>query len=114
MSSTVCYKCSRPGHFARECSAPGGRDGGGGGGGGGGGRDSFSRGREKCYKCNRFGHFARECKEESERCYRCNGEGHFAKDCPQVILDQTKNVFVGILRKYVNISNRRVFYFLEP
>lgn len=34
MSSTVCYKCNRTGHFARECSQGGGSGGGGGGFGG--------------------------------------------------------------------------------
>lgn len=66
MSSSVCYKCNRTGHFARECT-----QGGTGGGGGGAPRDSgFSRQREKCFKCNRTGHFARDCKEEADRCYR--------------------------------------------
>lgn len=74
MSASVCYKCNRPGHFARECQDGGGGGGGGGRHHGGGGRGDFRRGnREKCYKCNQQGHFARECKEDADRCYRCNG-----------------------------------------
>lgn len=78
-SSSICYKCNQPGHFARECSTPGG----GGGGRDSGSRGSYSRGRDKCHKCNKVGHYARDCKEEQARCYRCYGEGHFAKDCHQ-------------------------------
>ncbi|ERL88093.1 hypothetical protein D910_05482 [Dendroctonus ponderosae] len=79
-SSSICYKCNQPGHFARECSTPGGRDS---GGRGFSGSSSYSKNRDKCHKCNKVGHYARDCKEEQARCYRCSGEGHFAKDCHQ-------------------------------
>ena len=50
MSDTKCYKCGKPGHFARECRSEGGYNGGGysggfGGGSYGGGRGGFRGGR---------------------------------------------------------------------
>merc|ERR1712127_631719 len=85
MSSTVCYKCNRTGHFARECSQGGSSSGGGVGFGGGfrGGRGGgFGRGESSCYNCNKPGHIARECPESGAKtCYNCGKNGHISRDC---------------------------------
>merc|ERR1712071_254564 len=97
MSSTVCYKCNRTGHFARECSQGGSSDGrqggfggprggrGGGSGGprGGSGGGGFGRGESSCYNCNKPGHIASECPESGAKtCYNCGKNGHISRDCP--------------------------------
>ena len=87
--SNVCYKCRKPGHFARECQESGAT-----GGAerqerrperrsneGGDRRRSGGNSNARCYRCNKSGHLARYCEEAAERCYRCNQPGHLAKDC---------------------------------
>lgn len=60
----ICYKCDKPGHFARECRAGKARgntprsD----------NRQQPQRGESRqCYKCGKFGHIARDCRSQGQR-----------------------------------------------
>lgn len=61
VSSDVCFRCSQPGHYVRECSMP--------------------QAPRNCHKCGEEGHLAKDCSKAI--CFTCQQPGHIARDCPR-------------------------------
>jgi len=59
-----CFKCTKIGHMAKDCTA-----------------------ELLCYSCNGTGHISRDCTDSTNgpKCYNCQNIGHMAKDCPSLI-----------------------------
>ncbi|KAF4659739.1 universal minicircle sequence binding protein [Perkinsus chesapeaki] len=59
-----CYNCGKPDHLARDCP-------------------NEQTNQRPCFKCGQVGHFARDCTAPDTRaCFRCGETGHLARDCP--------------------------------
>lgn len=94
MSSKSCFKCGRPGHWARECPK-----------GGTWGRTPRSRGKgpqcssasqsDICYCCGETGHYAKDCDLLQDTCYNCGRKrGHIAKDCTQPKREREQRCYI--------------------
>ncbi|KAJ8047647.1 DNA-binding protein HEXBP [Holothuria leucospilota] len=77
----VCYRCNKPGHLLRDCNA--------------------ADDTRTCYKCGEEGHLARDCSNDNgssgggggSGCYTCGKQGHFARDCPQKSSNDEKECY---------------------